>query len=107
MTPELKNRNINRDRDPSSSNEGQSENESQAPKARLWSGGFKLPHESPYHLFIESLGPGQKVSRQVLGLPCLGEVEMSLYLDKEKLTIELPQARNLKQKTGYRVMPGK
>jgi hypothetical protein len=73
---------------------------------RVWSGAFKLPHESPYHLFIENLGPGQKVSRQVLGLPCLGEVKMSLYLEKEKFVVEVSQARNLKQKTGYRVLPG-
>jgi len=74
---------------------------------RLWSGGFKLPHESPYHEFIEGLGPGQKVSRQVLGLPCLGEVKLAIYLDKEKLTIDLVQAKNLKQRTGYKFVPSK
>jgi hypothetical protein len=73
---------------------------------RLWSGGFQLPHESPYHSFIEALGPGQKVSRQVLGLPCLGEVKMSIFLQNEKLTIEVSSARNLKQKTGYKFLPG-
>jgi hypothetical protein len=68
---------------------------------------LKLPHEVPYNDFIDGLGPGQKISRQALGLPCLGEVKMSLFLDRQKLNIEIQQARNLKIKTGYRVMPSK
>jgi len=72
---------------------------------RLWSGALKLPHEVPYSDFIEGLGPGQKISRQALGLPCLGEVKMSLFLEKQKLNIEIMQAKNLKIKIGYRVMP--
>jgi len=43
----------------------------------------------------------------VLGLPCLGEVKLTIYLDKEKLTIDLGPARNLKQKTGYKFVPSK
>ena len=74
---------------------------------RLWSGALKLPHEVPYSDFIDGLGPGQKISRQALSLPCLGEVKMSLFLEKQKLNIEIMQAKNLKIKIGYRVMPGK
>jgi hypothetical protein len=32
---------------------------------------------------------------------------MSLFLEKQKLNIEIMQAKNLKIKIGYRVMPGK
>ena len=106
MTPELRNRFTNRNRD-MSADEEKKEEEPQEPKPRLWSGGFQLPHESPYHEFVECLGPGQKVSRQVLGLPCLGEVKMSIFLSNEKLTIDVSAAWHLKQKTGYKFLPGK
>ena len=65
-----------------------------------------MPHELPFSEFISNLGPGQRVSRQALGLPCLGEVKLNLSLDKKKLCIEIFEAKNLKQKTGYRVIPG-
>lgn len=75
-------------------------------KQNLWSGALKLPHEKPFNDFVDGLGPGQKVGRQVLGSPCLGEVQMSLIVEKGQLAIEIIRARNLKLKTGYRVVPG-
>ena len=67
---------------------------------------MKLPHEQPLNDFVDGLGPGQKVGRQVLGSPCLGEIQMSLYIEKSQLAIEIIRARNLKLKTGYRLLPG-
>ena len=72
----------------------------------LWSGALKLPHEKPFNEFVNALGPGQKVGRQVLGSPCLGEIQMSLYIEKNQLTIEIIRAKNLKLKSGYRLLPG-
>lgn len=74
---------------------------------RLWSGALKLPHEQAFSEFIDNLGPGQKVSRQALGLPCLGEIKMSLFLDQQKLNIEVIEVKNLKQKTGYKILPSR
>jgi hypothetical protein len=72
----------------------------------LWSGALKLPHELPYNDFVDGLGPGQKVSRQVLGSPCLGELQISIMVEKSQLAVEIIRARNLKVKTGYRQLPG-
>jgi hypothetical protein len=72
----------------------------------LWSGALKLPHELPYNEFVDTLGPGQKVGRQVLGSPCLGELQMSIMIEKNQLAIEIIRARNLKVKSGYRLLPG-
>lgn len=66
-----------------------------------------MPHEQPFSEFIDKLGPGQKVSRQALGLPCLGEIKLSLFLDHQKLNIEIIEIKNLKQKTGYKILPSK
>jgi hypothetical protein len=72
----------------------------------LWSGALKLPHEIPFNDFVDGgLGPGQKVSRQVLGLPCLGEVQMSLVVEKGKLLVEIIRARNLKPSHAYKLLP--
>jgi hypothetical protein len=102
VAPELRSRTL------SSTGSGDSSGgEDKTPKTRLWSGALKLPHELPFNEFIERLGPGQKVSRQVLGLPCLGEVKMILFTDKQKLNIEIVEAKNLKQKTTYRILPCK
>jgi len=54
---------------------------------------------------VERLGPGQKISRQVLGSPCLGEVKMTLFVDKQKLHIEIIECKNLKVKSGHRIFP--
>ena len=70
---------------------------------RYWSGSLKLPHEQQFNQFVNELGPGQKVSRQVLGSPYLGEIKLALYADRQKLNITILEVKNLKQaknKTG-------
>ncbi|RNA23148.1 regulating synaptic membrane exocytosis 2-like isoform X2 [Brachionus plicatilis] len=93
MLPELRNRNLS----PSSADEEK--------KPRLWSGVFKLPHEKPFNEFIENLGPGQIVSRQVLGLPCLGEIKLEMSVQNQKLTIQVFEVKKLKPKIGHRILP--
>ncbi|CAF0795590.1 unnamed protein product [Brachionus calyciflorus] len=96
VMPELRNRNLS----PSS---GDSSAEDKKPK--LWSGTLKLPHERPLNEFVENLGPGQKVSRQVLGLACLGEIKLKMNIEKQKLTIQVVEVKKLKPKIGYRILP--
>ena len=98
VMPELRNRNLS----PSS---GDSSAEDKKPK--LWSGTLKLPHERPLNEFVENLGPGQKVSRQVLGLACLGEIKLKMNIEKQKLTIQVVEVKKLKPKIGYRILPSK
>lgn len=56
--------------------------------------------------FIEGLGPGQIVGRQVLGTSCLGEIQMGLSDKKGRLEIEIIRARGLVQKPGAKSIPG-
>ena len=101
VTPELRNRNLS---PAGSADSGGVENDR---RPKLWSGALKLPHELPFSTFIENLGPGQKVSRQALGLPCLGEMKLQMNVENKKLTIEIMQVKNLKHRTGYRILPSK
>lgn len=96
MLPELRNRNLS----PSS---GDSSVDDKKPK--LWSGALKLPHEKPFNEFIENLGPGQKVSRQVLGLPCLGEIKLEMNIQNQRLSIQVFEVKKLKPKIGHRILP--
>lgn len=45
--------------------------------------------------FIEGLGPGQLVGRQVLGAPALGDIQLSLCYQKGFLEVEVIRARGL------------
>lgn len=56
--------------------------------------------------FIEGLGPGQLVGRQVLAAPALGDIQLSMCERKNKLEVEVIRARGLQCKTGARVLPG-
>lgn len=56
--------------------------------------------------FIEGLGPGQIVGRQVLGTSCLGEIQMGLSDKKGRLELEIIRARGLVSKPGAKVLPG-
>ncbi len=100
VLPELRNRNFS----PSTAGSG-NESGAEEKRPKLWSGALKLPHELPFSTFIDNLGPGQKVSRQALGLPCHGEIKMSLFVDKGKMNIEIIQVKNLKHRAGYRMLP--
>lgn len=53
--------------------------------------------------FIEGLGPGQLVGRQVLASPTLGDIQLSLCDRKGNLEVEVIRARSLKAKTGSKV----
>lgn len=56
--------------------------------------------------FIDDLGPGQIVGRQVLGTSCLGEVQMGLSDKKGRLEVEIIRARGLVPKPGAKSVPG-
>ena len=45
--------------------------------------------------FIEGLGPGQLVGRQVLGAPSLGDIQLSMCHQKGFLEVEVIRARGL------------
>lgn len=56
--------------------------------------------------FIEGLGQGQLVGRQVLATPALGDIQLSMCERKNKLEVEVIRARGLQCKSGARVLPG-
>lgn len=45
--------------------------------------------------FIEDLGPGQVVGRQALGVPTVGEIQLSFSQNKNCLEIEVIRAKDL------------
>lgn len=64
-----------------------------------------MEHEGYYGDFIEGLGPSQMVGRQVLGLPCMGEIQLSIADRKGQLEVEVIRARELVAKPGAKVLP--
>lgn len=56
--------------------------------------------------FIDGLGPGQLVGRQVLGASSLGDIQLSLKHTKKHLEVEVVRARDLQAKPGSKVLPG-
>lgn len=57
--------------------------------------------------FIDGLGPGQLVGRQVLGSNSVGEIQLSLSNTKGYLEVEVIRARDLQMKPGSKILPGK
>ncbi|XP_047736785.1 regulating synaptic membrane exocytosis protein 1 [Hyalella azteca] len=55
--------------------------------------------------FIEGLGPGQLVGRQVLAAPTLGDIQLSMCERKNKLEVEVIRARGLQCKSGCKTLP--
>ncbi|KAF2366402.1 C2 domain [Trinorchestia longiramus] len=55
--------------------------------------------------FIEGLGPGQLVGRQVLAAPTLGDIQLSMCERKNKLEVEVIRARGLQCKAGCKTLP--
>ncbi|XP_037892990.1 uncharacterized protein LOC119639589 isoform X7 [Glossina fuscipes] len=55
--------------------------------------------------FIDGLGPGQLVGRQVLGAPSLGDIQLSLCHQKDCLEVEVIRARDLQQKPTSKMLP--
>jgi hypothetical protein len=63
-------------------------------------------HDGQLSSFVEGLGPAQVVGRQVLGSPCMGEVQLSIADRKGQLEVEVIRARGLIAKPGAKVLPG-
>ncbi|XP_069106029.1 regulating synaptic membrane exocytosis protein 2-like isoform X7 [Argopecten irradians] len=75
---------------------------------RVWlppGGNPALGPEGQFGEFIEGLGPAQLVGRQVLGSPCLGEIQLGLYDRKGHLEVEVIRARGLMAKSGAKILP--
>lgn len=56
---------------------------------------MRMVDSGPLSDFIEGLGPGQLVGRQVLGAPALGDIQLSLCHQKGFLEVEVIRARGL------------
>src|SRR6218665_4130223 len=61
--------------------------------------------EGYYGDFIKGLGPPQMVGRQVLGLPCMGEIQLSIADPKGQIEVEVIRARGLIAKPGANSYP--
>ncbi|CAG5018419.1 unnamed protein product [Parnassius apollo] len=55
--------------------------------------------------FIDGLGLGQLVGRQLLGAPTLGDVQLSMCYQKGFLEVEVIRARGLQARQGSRTLP--
>jgi hypothetical protein len=78
---------------------------------KRWVGLARLTAETagsgPLADFVEGLGPGQLVGRQVLAAPALGDVQLALCDRKGRLEVEVIRARGLQARTGSKLLPGK
>ena len=66
----------------------------------------RLNSEGQLSEFIDGLGPGQLVGRQVLASPALGEIQLSLCDRRGNLEVEVIRGRGLQCKPGSKVLPG-
>ena len=57
--------------------------------------------------FLDGLGPGQLVGRQVLGSPCLGDIQLTIIERHGQLEVEVVRAKGLIAKPGSKMIPGK
>lgn len=71
-----------------------------------WAPSLKGSDGGPLSDFIEGLGPGQLVGRQVLGSPSLGDIQLSMCYQKGYLEVEVIRARGLQARPGSKVLPG-
>ncbi|KAJ9589102.1 hypothetical protein L9F63_017606, partial [Diploptera punctata] len=76
-----------------------SEGSTWSPSLRLAQDGGQLSD------FIDGLGPGQLVGRQVLGAPALGDIQLSMCYQKGYLEVEVIRARGLQARQGSKVLP--
>lgn len=60
-----------------------------------WSPSLRMADGGQLSDFIDGLGPGQLVGRQVLGAPALGDIQLSLCHQKGCLEVEVIRARGL------------
>ncbi|XP_034485587.1 regulating synaptic membrane exocytosis protein 2 isoform X6 [Drosophila innubila] len=64
-----------------------------------------LRNDGALNEFVDGLGPGQLVGRQVLGAPSLGDIQLSLCHQKGFLEVEVIRARDLTQKPSAKMLP--
>ncbi|XP_021001074.1 regulating synaptic membrane exocytosis protein 2 isoform X2 [Parasteatoda tepidariorum] len=70
----------------------------------VWLPSIRLVPEGEFSNFVEGLGAGQLVGRQVLASPSLGDIQLSLADRKGNLEVEVIRARGLQPKSG-KVVP--
>ena len=76
-------------------------------KLRSWlTTSARLGSEGQLSEFIEGLGPGQLVGRQVLASPALGNIQLSMCDRRGHLEVEVIRARGLQCKAGSKTLPG-
>ncbi len=66
----------------------------------------KIGSDSKLGEFIDGLGPGQLVGRQVLASPSMGFLQISLCDRKGSLEVEIIRAKGLQCKSSSKVLPG-
>lgn len=64
-------------------------------KINRWSPSLRGADVGQYSDFIDGLGPGQLVGRQVLGASSLGDIQLSMCHQKGCLEVEVIRARGL------------
>ncbi|XP_050294948.1 rab-3-interacting molecule unc-10 isoform X4 [Anthonomus grandis grandis] len=88
-----------------SSQRASSLNSISSSEASSWSPSLRLTGEGQLAEFIEGLGPGQLVGRQVLGAPSLGDIQLSLCHQRGVLEVEIIRARGLQARPGSKILP--
>ncbi|CAB0009838.1 unnamed protein product [Nesidiocoris tenuis] len=71
-------------------------------EASSWAPSLKGSDGGQLSDFIDGLGPGQLVGRQVLGAPSLGDIQLSMCYQKGYLEVEVIRARGLQAKANSR-----
>ncbi|VDN35184.1 unnamed protein product, partial [Gongylonema pulchrum] len=61
--------------------------------------------DGPLGNFVDNLGPGQVVGRQVLASPVLGEIQIGIAAGRAGIDLEIIRAKNLVVKSGVKVNP--
>ncbi|KAK6764214.1 hypothetical protein RB195_024507 [Necator americanus] len=61
--------------------------------------------DGPLGTFVENLGPGQVVGRQVLASPLLGEIQVGIMAGRSGIDVEIIRAKNLVVKPGVKMSP--
>ncbi|CAJ0609628.1 unnamed protein product [Cylicocyclus nassatus] len=61
--------------------------------------------DGPLGTFVENLGPGQVVGRQVLASPLLGEIQVGIMAGRSGIDVEIIRAKNLVIKPGVKMSP--
>uniref|UniRef100_A0A1I7XH62 C2 domain-containing protein n=1 Tax=Heterorhabditis bacteriophora TaxID=37862 RepID=A0A1I7XH62_HETBA len=61
--------------------------------------------DGPLGTFVDNLGPGQVVGRQVLASPVLGEIQIGIMAGRSGIDVEIIRAKNLVVKPGVKINP--